>query len=148
MMNLNPPGTFKPMKTATNFLRHAGLASILGFLMTVFAHAQSGNLSVITGRVSNAATQASLEGAVVRLEGTSYEVLTERDGTYVLRVPAGTYQMSVSYTGLDQQTIPVTGAGGTQRHDVALTSNIYKMDTFIVSTEREEIGRASCRVRL
>jgi hypothetical protein len=41
---------------------------------------QAGNGS-FSGRVSNAATNANLEGAVVRLEGTNYSATTEREGS-------------------------------------------------------------------
>ncbi len=94
--------------------------------------------SVLLGRVSNAATGSYLQGAVVRLEGTAYEALTERGGGFELRVPAGEYSLAVSYTGLDLQRVAVTVPRGAQvRRDVALTADIYRMNPFTVTGERE-----------
>jgi len=96
------------------------------------------NPATIVGRVGNAATGSSLEGASVTLEGTTFGTTTERDGTYRLQVPPGNYSLAVTYTGLDRQVAPVTVQGGeTQRRDLAMTSAIYKMDAFTVASERE-----------
>lgn len=94
--------------------------------------------SVISGRISNAATALNLEGAIVRLEGTPYETASERGGSYHLQAPPGDYTLVVSYTGLDSYRVPVSLARGTlQRRDVALTADIYKMSSFTVTGERE-----------
>lgn len=98
----------------------------------------AGTMSIITGRVSNAATNASLEGAVVRLDRTEFAATTDRDGTYRLQVPAGDYTLAVSYTGLDTQSVPLSvQPGRILQQDVGLTSVIYKMSAFTVSGERE-----------
>jgi iron complex outermembrane recepter protein len=95
-------------------------------------------LVTITGRVSNAGTQANLEGATVTLAGTSHTATTERDGTYRLQVPAGQHTLTVSYTGLDPQSVTVTASAGTTvRRDIELTSAIYQLDKFVVPGERE-----------
>ena len=79
--------------------------------------------ATITGRVSNAATSNNLEGAAVQLAGTSFSAFTSREGTYQFSVPAGSYTLRVSFTGLDDQSIPVTvDAGATLIKDVPLTS--------------------------
>ena len=88
--------------------------------------------------MSNAATKFSLEGAIVQLDGTPHSARTERDGTYRFSVPPGTYNMTVSYTGLDPQTESVTvQSGATARKDFGLSAEIYKMNAFTVSGERE-----------
>src|SRR5262245_46547370 len=63
----------------------------------------------ISGRVQNLATAAYLEGAIVTLEPSRQSTLTARDGSfYFSSLPAGDYRLSVSYTGLDNQTITLT----------------------------------------
>jgi iron complex outermembrane recepter protein len=92
----------------------------------------------ISGRVSNAATQSNLEGAIVRLEGTSITTTTEREGLFRLQVPPGAYRLTATYTGLDPQTVPITvDSGAAVQRDLALTANIYRMSAFAVSGERE-----------
>ena len=106
-------------------------------LFSVLAFAQRED-AVLTGRVSNAATHSSLEGAVVQVEGTAHSARTERDGTYRLTVPPGSYALAVSYTGLDSQSATVTAtAGSTIRKDFGLSAEIYKLSAYTVSGERE-----------
>ena len=117
----------------------AGRAALLLIsLLPLPAIGQGAASGIITGRVSNAATQASLEAASVAIANSTHSVTTERDGTYRLVVPPGDYTLTVSYTGLDPQTVPVSiGANAVIRRDIALTSVIYQLDKFTVSGERE-----------
>ncbi|MBI4624120.1 MAG: carboxypeptidase-like regulatory domain-containing protein, partial [Verrucomicrobia bacterium] len=90
------------------------------------------------GRVSNVATNTNLEGAMVRLEGTNFSARTERDGSFELSVPAGSYTLAVSYTGLDAQSVPISvQAGASVRRDIGLSAEIYKMSKYVVASERE-----------
>jgi len=99
---------------------------------------------VVTGSVTNAATGAILEGARVVLEGTGREVTTDSVGSYRFdNVPAGNVSVAVYYTGLstDRATLAVT-SGAPTRRDFGLTSDIYKMGSFVVSSEREGNAKA------
>ncbi len=99
---------------------------------------------VITGTVTNSATGAILEGARVVLEGTGREVTTDALGAYRFdNVPAGTASLAVYYTGLttDRASLPVS-SGATARRDFGLTADIYKMSSFVVSSEREGNAKA------
>jgi iron complex outermembrane recepter protein len=117
--------------------------TVCGLLLVLFAPlaalAQVAGEAVITGQVSNAATQAYLQGAVVQIERTQRTTVTDREGRYEFRgVPSDTVTLIVTYSGLDAQRIPVTvPARGVVRQDVALTAEIYKLDKFIVAGERE-----------
>jgi iron complex outermembrane receptor protein len=93
----------------------------------------------VRGTAANAATRAFLQGATVRVMGTSLTTFTESDGTFYLPgVPAGEHRLAVEYTGLDSQTVPVTVVAGTDRFiEINLGSSIYKMAEFVVATERE-----------
>jgi TonB-dependent receptor len=98
-----------------------------------------GQPGAITGTVSNAATGAYLEGAQVTLEPGGLSALTTRDGKFVFsRVAPGDYRLSASYTGLDQNTIPVAVQPGIlATADFGLTAAIYRMGEFVVAGERE-----------
>ena len=92
-----------------------------------------------SGRVQHGATGAYLEGAVVTLTPGGHSALTSRDGSfYFSSLPAGEYRVSVSYTGLDAQTLTVPlAAGQSVSREIALTSQVYAMDAFTVAGERE-----------
>ncbi|MBI4624314.1 MAG: TonB-dependent receptor, partial [Verrucomicrobia bacterium] len=105
--------------------------------------------ATIIGQVSNAATDANLEGAIVLLDGTGFSTRTRRDGAYSLQVPPGRYTLTVSYSGLDAQSVPLSlQAGATEKRDVRLTADIYKLAPFTVSGEREGNALANTLQRL
>ncbi|MES2694595.1 MAG: TonB-dependent receptor [Verrucomicrobiota bacterium] len=119
----------------------------LRFLLTLLALAlcvtagrsQSRDTGAIRGTISNAATRANLHGATVRVVGTDQVAFTESDGTFLLNgVASGSQRLAVEYTGLDGQTVDVTvRPAATATADVSLNSTVYKMDQFVVATERE-----------
>ncbi len=115
------------------------LAFALLTLGVAGALAQSSGTGTISGRVTNAATQTNLEGAEVGIPGSSVRTLTGRDGTFELPgVPVGEQTLEISYTGLDPVTQRITvAAGRNQLPLVGLRSDIYQLDKFTVSGERE-----------
>ena len=124
--------------------RVLGLALVLAPLtaLTVSAaettRAASASAS-LSGRVQHAATGAYLEGAVVTVEPGGQSTLSGRDGSfYFPSLPAGDVRLSVSYTGLDTQNIPLLLAPGQAlTREIALTAQIYAMEKFTVAGERE-----------
>ncbi len=93
----------------------------------------------VTGQVSNAATRAFLEGAVVEIAGTGQSAITDREGRYQFSgVPASVVTLVASFAGLDPKRIPVSVAAGQRvTRDVELTSEIYQLDKYTVAGERE-----------
>ena len=119
------------------------IALVASFLLAVVLPstraAAPTTLASLNGRVSNASTGNLLEGAVVSIPALGLSDLTDNTGTYLLeRVPAGTHELVVSYTGLEtsRQTVTVS-AGQRQRQDFDLTTAIYKLQAFTVTGERE-----------
>ncbi len=98
----------------------------------------------LTGIVTNAATGRTLEGARVAIQGTSRETTTDQQGVYSFtNLPAAAVSLSVSYLGLETTLIPIDlKVGQANRHDVKLTSEIYKMGQFVVAGEREGNAQA------
>lgn len=101
-------------------------------------HAQAAT-GTIAGRVRNENTGAYLEGAVVSVAGTALSALSSRDGSFSLAgVPAGPATVRATYTGLSDGSAPViVSAGGVAVVDLALTSEIYRLEAFTVLGERE-----------
>lgn len=98
----------------------------------------------INGEVSDEGTKALLEGASVTILGINRNATTDSSGNYALiGIPAGDYEVVVSYPGLDTVTQKVTiSAGQWARVNFALTSSdIVRMEAFQVVGERE--GSAS-----
>ncbi len=110
--------------------------------------AQPADTGTITGRVLNVRTGSYLGNAEVRIAGTDISTTTQPNGSYVLtNVPAGTVQVTVTYTGLDTKTTSTNLApGGSAVVDFDLTSAQYnelvKLDSYVVSTAREGNAKA------
>ena len=106
-------------------------------LVTPSIHAAEAG--TISGSVSNAATRNQLQGAVVAVPVLSITALTDSTGRYTFSgVPAGTYELVVTYIGLDtvRQVVNVS-AGQRAVRDFDLTTSIYKLESFKVTGERE-----------
>lgn len=107
--------------------------------LALLGTAAAGNPASLSGQVRNAATNAYLEGAQVRLEPGPLAALTGRDGAFSLpAVTPGSYRLVVTYTGLDAQSLALTlRPGEAAVRDVALTAQVYAMEAFTVAGERE-----------
>ncbi len=104
------------------------------------ASAQGGaTTGTITGLVRNAAIDTPLSRASVAIEPGSKRVPTDDDGRYRLALPPGRYSVTVAYAGLDPKTADVqVAAAATARLDFDLTSDIYRMEEFVVRSMRED----------
>jgi TonB-dependent receptor len=94
---------------------------------------------VISGTISNSATGNLLEGARVTVNELNLSAFTDNTGRYVLvGVPAGSYELEVTYIGLDStraQVVVTPGARAERNFD--LSTAIYKLEAFRVTGERE-----------
>ena len=112
------------------------------------AAASSAANRMVNGRVSNAATGVRLEGARVELQGTGRSVTTDAEGRYLISAAAADSAIVISYPGMDNVTIPLRATDAAAvTHDVAMTSDIYKMQAFTVEGEREGSAMATARQR-
>ena len=103
----------------------------------------------VTGRVSNAATGAYLQGATVAVPSLGQQTYTDGIGAFVLRgLPAGEHEIVVTYTGLDamRRTVSVT-PGETVRQSFDLTADVYELAAFEVTGEREGNAASITRQR-
>ncbi|MBL9213085.1 MAG: TonB-dependent receptor [Opitutaceae bacterium] len=127
----------------TQTLPHAARSTarwfvLLGFLCSLAATlltAQSPATGGLTGRVYDSATGRSLQGAIVRIAGTTVVDYTDPEGRYTLTsVPAGAQMVEVEYVGLDpfKQAVTIT-AGSTAPFDAGLKSDVLKMAAFEVA---------------
>jgi len=98
----------------------------------VITAAQSG-AGTITGRVFDEATGNSLQGATVRIIGSSGRDVTTEDGRFQLTAPAGEVVIEVEYVGLDKQAITVSvPSGGNAVANVGLTSQALAGEQIVV----------------
>ncbi len=116
-----------------------------------WAHAADENSGTIEGRVLNASNGAYLEKARVTIDAASLETFTDAGGNYRLtRVPAGTAQVKVFFTGTEPAVQTVTvAAGQIVQQDVSLKSSaadreggVVQLSQYIVGASKEMDGAA------
>ncbi|MDI1247614.1 MAG: TonB-dependent receptor [Lacunisphaera sp.] len=152
----NTPHTWQRLTTLATSLNSRTVGRLLCTLALAAglalpaAQAQSAT-GTVTGRVLNVGNDKYVPNAVVTVEGTKLETLTNSFGEFHLpNVPAGEVQLKVVSGGLDTETATLTvPAGGTVNRDFNLTSaerygddKTVQLDTFVVSANREFEGNA------
>src|SRR5688572_16982563 len=120
------------------------LVALLGLsALTSPAVAAGAAAGEVAGRAFNASTATALRNARVTVEGTVNETPTDDVGAYRLYgVPAGPARVTVTYAGLEPQTVSVeVTAGQTAQQDFELSvANVAKekvvtLQTFTVTAE-------------
>jgi TonB-dependent receptor len=130
----NPPPSFRSRARAAI----SAVALLLGAASAAFA--QTSETGSITGRVRSQSSGAALQGAAVSVSGSErYFTLSSDDGSFrINHVPAGQRTIIVNYTGLNTGNIPVTVTANDSTYvEVELTSEIYALEKFQVSTVRD-----------
>src|SRR5437660_869818 len=102
-------------------------SALVGMLISVVLAspmaAQTGT-GIISGHVVDSASKQPLAAVSIRVAGTTTGVLSQGDGSYVLRgVQPGTVQLRATRIGFAAQSSPVTvAAGRTSTVDFALSA--------------------------
>ncbi|MEL6691910.1 MAG: TonB-dependent receptor [Pseudomonadota bacterium] len=124
------------LATAARSLALGGLAAASISALTVPATAQSTDIGRVNGVVTDAGQGSFLRGASVQIPSLNLTTETDSEGRFALRrVPAGTYDVVISYVGRDDVVQSVTIAGGqVETLDVAMvrTGDDLVQDTIVV----------------
>lgn len=133
-MHFNPLVSTLAFSTARRLLSVVSLAFLALVLLSATTIAQVAAGS-IAGRVSDAATGKSLQGAVIKLLDTTAVAYTDAEGRFSLAgLAAGSYRAEVDYVGLDAYSTNVTIASGqTASMNAMLESKVMKLASFTVA---------------
>lgn len=115
----------------------------MSLLGSTLAYAQYGKVS---GKITDQDTKEPLVGANVIIEGTVFGAATDVDGGFViLNVPAGTYDLKVTYIGYQTKTISgvVIISGLTRDINVTLSNAAVQVGTVTVLAERPLIEKSA-----
>lgn len=104
--------------------------------------AQQGNTR-ITGRVIEKDGGPPIDGAQVRIDGSTIGALTSSDGRYTIgRVQPGTYQLRVIRIGYLSEVRSVTvAAGQTATADFTLTKAPYQLEAVVTTATGQQLTR-------
>lgn len=117
------------------------VAFVIGLVSPGALRAQE--MSVLQGRIMDAATGEPLIGAQVTVAGTNQGTITDVDGRYRLPLPAGTHDIQVFYLGYAGKT--VTGVqvrtGEANYQDITLQPQAIETEAIeVVISAAEESG--------
>lgn len=105
-------------------------------------HAQSAE-GVLLGRIAESGSGRSLEGAIVTISGTSFRDYTDASGRYsIADLPAGEYQITVTYVGLEPMISEVTVAAGQPTSFDAELARLEGIELVTVRASRTGTDRA------
>ncbi len=92
------------------------------FLFATYLHANAQNNGTIQGKVLTADRKPA-ENVSVRLQGTRYGSMTDENGDYTFRAPAGSYTLVISQVGIQSTESPVNIIAGKTSRVPVLTIN-------------------------
>ena len=147
----HPMATPFPRPQSKGFPIRSRLAGFLALVATCAGPAPAAGptaaTGTVTGTVSNAVTRTALEGAAVGLGESGHTTLTDRSGRFPLEdVPAGAQPVVITYTGLNPfRTTVAVAPGATANVTAELRSDVYLLDAYTVTGERE--GNAASLTR-
>ena len=68
--------------------------------------------ATVSGRITDASSGDALSNAIISVSNTPIVAASDTEGYYLLQLPAGSYQFSVSYGGMDTLTKSVSVSAG------------------------------------
>ncbi|MCB0521415.1 MAG: SusC/RagA family TonB-linked outer membrane protein [Lewinellaceae bacterium] len=98
----------------------------------------------ITGIVKDAKTSEPVPGATIMVKGTSVGTISEADGSFEIKVPAGSQELEVSYIGYEGQLVAVTNANVV---NILLLENTQQLSEVVITAlgiekEKARVGYA------
>ena len=100
------------------------------FCFMIISPAYSAEYGQITGKITEAKTGLELPGANIRLMGTKLGAASDLAGKFVIpRVPAGSFELKISYLGYETVTAQVTVTPGKR------TSQDFSLEPTTISSQ-------------
>jgi len=103
------------------------LLSVLLFMGSLVVNAQTRN---VTGTVTSSEDNLPIPGVSVAVKGTTIGTVTDIDGNFELKVPESAKELIVSFVGMKNQTVVLTGASS---YTIALDPDLVGIDEVVVT---------------
>ncbi len=130
---LNPRRDSAPLLVVSVF----AMKKVTTFLLLFFFAYRVSAQFVLSGKITDFDTGDALPGASIQLTGSVRGTTSGGSGAYALRnVPAGTYEVRVSYVGFETSIQTVDLRSGDAALNAALHRSTYQADEVVVSATR------------
>src|SRR3712207_3644398 len=103
------------------------------------SHALDAQVRQITGRVTNAETQAGVAEVTVAVSGTDLVSQTNNEGVYVVNAPEGDQTLVVRGIGYRRQQVRVPA--GQTTANVALEPDPFKLEEIVITGQATGVER-------
>jgi TonB-linked SusC/RagA family outer membrane protein len=124
------------------------ISLLLTFLLFVGMQAIFAQTRDVTGVVTSADEGSTIPGASVVVKGTTVGTITDMEGRFALKAPAGAKNLVVSFVGFTSQEVALTGA---KEYKVSLKSEQISVDEVIVvgygTQKKREVTGAISQVK-
>ncbi len=105
-------------------------------LVSLSAQAQTSDRRLtVSGTVSDSATGELLRAATVRVEGTPTGTMTSREGTFILRLPPGSYTLLFSMIGYSPRRHTIVLRDEPARLAIVLSSAEFSTPELVITAE-------------
>lgn len=101
--------------------------SLLLFMGNLAANAQTRN---ITGKVTSVEDGMPIPGVSISVKGTTLGTITNINGEFELKAPDDSKELLVSFIGMKNQTVAITGAS---HYDISLEADLIGIDEVVVT---------------
>ena len=89
--------------------------------------------SIVRGRVTDTQTGEPLPGTTIRVQSSTRGAVTDVHGEYTLRLPAGRYELRVSYIGYEEKTVSLSvEEGGARTLNIGMSPADFQVDEVVV----------------
>jgi hypothetical protein len=94
----------------------------------------------VSGTVRDAETNEILRAVSIRVEGVRTGTMTDRSGSYILRLPPGNYTLAFSMIGYTTERVPVSMTSDSLRLDVQLHPAVSLQQEVVVTAETPAVA--------
>ncbi|MEP6615625.1 MAG: carboxypeptidase-like regulatory domain-containing protein, partial [Ginsengibacter sp.] len=110
------------------------LFSLLLFTTTTFSQA---TYYTIAGKVIDKITRSPLAGASVFAQNTTFGIATDAEGNFKLKIPAGGYELIITFTGYETENIRISQASAPEAMMVELKKREKSLEEVSVVASNE-----------
>lgn len=109
---------------------------IISFL-SVSSLTAVGQTRKVTGVVHDATNSTALEGATIVLKKSKTTVLSDKDGKFIIDVPSGTVELTITFAGYQAQTIKISETEASITVNMSPSEKTQMEDVVIVGVQRQ-----------
>lgn len=111
------------------------LAVLFSFFSFLFSAAQSN--FIVTGKITNEVTGQPMPAASVFAQNTTFGTVTDEDGNFKLQLPAGGYDLVITYTGFRTESRRITTGDAADKINISMKEKEKELEVVAIAATNE-----------